>query len=140
MRTIAEHFPAGRRRAITHHWGGPLGVPRDWCCSVHYDPADRLRLGRRLHRATASSRATCSAARSPIWCCERDSDLVSLPWVGHESRRWEPEPLRFLASRAIVRTLGSADRDEDRRDRPAWRTRLVRPVHAGPLVAPAASH
>ena len=50
VRTIAERFPAAARAAITHHWGGPLGVPRDWCCSVHYDPATRLRLGRRLHR------------------------------------------------------------------------------------------
>ena len=38
-RTIAERFPAAASAAITHHWGGPLGVPRDWCCSVHYDPA-----------------------------------------------------------------------------------------------------
>ena len=26
-----------------------------------------------------------------------ESELTSLPWVGHASRRWEPEPLRFLA-------------------------------------------
>ena len=58
---------------------------------------------------------------------KRDSDLVSLPWVGHESRRWEPEPLRFIASRAIVTTLGSADRFEDRSDRLARRTKLVQP-------------
>ena len=24
------------------------------------------------------------------------TDLVRLPWVGHRSRRWEPEPLRWL--------------------------------------------
>ena len=39
VRTIAERFPAAASAAITHHWGGPLGVPRDWCCSVHFDPA-----------------------------------------------------------------------------------------------------
>ena len=39
QRTIAERFPAAASAAITHHWGGPLGVPRDWCCSVHYDRA-----------------------------------------------------------------------------------------------------
>jgi hypothetical protein len=57
----------------------------------------------------------------------RDSDLVSLPWVGHRSRRWEPEPLRYLASSAIVRTLGSADRGEDRTGRRALRTVFVKP-------------
>ena len=58
---------------------------------------------------------------------KRETDLVTLPWVGHQSPRWEPEPLRFVASRAIVSVLGSADRVEDRRDRSARRTRLVRP-------------
>ena len=28
----------------------------------------------------------------------RDSDLTRLPWVQHRSRRWEPEPLRWLGS------------------------------------------
>jgi hypothetical protein len=55
----------------------------------------------------------------------RDTDLVTLPWVGHRSPRWEPEPLRYLASLAIVRILSGADRFEDRTDRPARRTRVV---------------
>jgi len=58
----------------------------------------------------------------------RDSELVTLPWVGHRARDWEPEPLRFLASTAIVRTLGAADRHEDRTDREARRARLLAPV------------
>jgi hypothetical protein len=57
----------------------------------------------------------------------RDTDLVSLPWVGHESRSWEREPLRFLASRAIVAILGRADRFEDRTGRQDPRLRLVAP-------------
>ena len=28
-----------------------------------------------------------------------ESELTGLPWVGHTSRRWEPEPLRFVATR-----------------------------------------
>ena len=43
----------------------------------------------------------------------RKSDLVSLPWVDHRSRRWEREPLRYLASRAIIRVLRDADVTED---------------------------
>jgi hypothetical protein len=57
----------------------------------------------------------------------RDTDLVSLPWVGHRSRRWEPEPLRYLASSAIVRALGAADRYEDRHGRRAVHTLPLRP-------------
>ena len=50
-----------------------------------------------------------------------------MPWVGHRSRGWEPEPLRYLASQAIVGMLGAADRHEDATDRPARRVRLLRP-------------
>ena len=126
VRTLAERFPAVAPAAITHHWGGPLGVPRDWCCSVHYDPATGFGWagGYTGHGVVTSNVLGRTLADLVL---KRDSDLVSLPWVGHESPRWEPEPLRFLASRAIVTTLGSADRDEDRSDRPARRTRLVQP-------------
>ncbi len=57
----------------------------------------------------------------------RDTDLTTLPWVGHRQRNWEPEPLRFIASRAIVGILGSADRIEPRLGRTARRVRLVAP-------------
>ena len=110
-------------------------MPRDWCCSVHYDPATGFGWagGYTGHGVVTSNVLGRTLADLVL---QRDSDLVSLPWVGHESPRWEPEPLRFIASRAIVTTLGSADRAEDRRDRPARRTRLVQPVHAGPLRRP----
>ncbi len=126
VRTLAERFPAVASAAITHHWGGPLGVPRDWCCSVHYDrPTGFGWAGGYTGHGVVTSNVLGRTLADLVLA--RDTDLVSLPWVGHQSPRWEPEPLRFLASRAIVATLGSADRVEDRRDRPARRTRLVRP-------------
>jgi glycine/D-amino acid oxidase-like deaminating enzyme len=126
VRTLAERFPAVASAAITHHWGGPLGVPRDWCCSVHYDPASGFGWagGYTGHGVVTSHVLGRTLADLVL---RRESDLVSLPWVGHQSPRWEPEPLRFAASRAIVTTLGSADRHEDRTDRPARRTKLVKP-------------
>ena len=39
----------GRRDAVTHTWGGPLGVPRDWFASVGLT-AHRARMGWRLRR------------------------------------------------------------------------------------------
>ena len=39
----------------------------------------------------------------------RGSDLVRLPWVGHRSPRWEPEPLRYLAVNATRRAMVAAD-------------------------------
>ena len=35
----ARPVPRGRRRTrVTHRWGGPLGIPRDWYASVGLDP------------------------------------------------------------------------------------------------------
>ncbi len=42
----------------------------------------------------------------------RDSDLVRLPWVGHVSPRWEPEPLRWLGVNLGRRLVESIDHAE----------------------------
>ena len=39
---VVELFPALADVAVTHTWGGPLGVPRDWFASVGLDPATGL--------------------------------------------------------------------------------------------------
>ena len=49
----------------------------------------------------------------------RDSELVRLPWVGHRSPAWEPEPLRWLGLNAGLRVMGVADREEVRTGRPS---------------------
>jgi glycine/D-amino acid oxidase-like deaminating enzyme len=126
-RAIRRHFPAAAQAAITHHWGGPLGVSRDWSMAIHFDRARGFGwaggyAGHGVVAANISGRTLADLVLG------RDSDLVTLPWVGHRSRRWEPEPLRFVASRAIVRVLGSADRREDETGRRSQRTRLLAPV------------
>jgi glycine/D-amino acid oxidase-like deaminating enzyme len=127
---IRAHFPAAAEAKITHHWGGPLAVPRDWSMAVRFDRASGFGfaggyVGHGVVPSNISGRTLADLVLG------RETDLVSLPWVGHRSRRWEPEPLRYLASSAIVRTLASADRFEDRRDRRALRTALI-----GPFLPP----
>ena len=56
---------------------------------------------------------------------ERDSDLVRLPWVNHRSRRWEPEPLRWLGVSAALTMMGGADAEEVRTGRPSRRAALL---------------
>lgn len=125
--TIRREFPAAAGAAVTHHWGGPLAVPRDWSMGVCYDRVTGLGWagGYSGHGVVAAHLAGRTLADLVL---VRDSELVTLPWVGHRARDWEPEPLRFLASTAIVRTLGAADRHEDRTDREARRARLLAPV------------
>jgi glycine/D-amino acid oxidase-like deaminating enzyme len=124
--TLARAFPPAAGAAITHHWGGPLAAPRDWSMSVRFDRASGLGVagGYTGHGVVASQ---ISGATLADLILERDSELVTLPWVGRASRRWEPEPLRYLASKAIVTTLGAADRSEDSSGRPARRVALLRP-------------
>ncbi len=122
---LHTHFPAVAEAAITHHWGGTLAVPRDWSMSIRFDEATRVGSagGYSGHGVVAANISGRTLAHLVLG--ER-SDLTSMPWVGHPARRWEPEPLRWLASQAIVTTLRSADRFEDRTDRTARRVRLVR--------------
>jgi len=55
----------------------------------------------------------------------RHTALTSLPWVGHRSRRWEPEPLRWLGVNGALRLGLSADREEARTGRPSRRARVL---------------
>jgi hypothetical protein len=55
----------------------------------------------------------------------RDTDLTRLPWVGHRSRRWEPEPLRWLGINAALHATTWADAEEARTGRPSRVGRLV---------------
>jgi glycine/D-amino acid oxidase-like deaminating enzyme len=123
---LRRHFPAAAGAAITHHWGGPLAVPRDWSMSVSFDARTRVGWagGYSGHGVVASNLAGRTLAELTLG---QHSDRITLPWVDHRSRRWEPEPLRFLASRAIVRVLGNADSSEDRTAKPARRVRLLAP-------------
>jgi glycine/D-amino acid oxidase-like deaminating enzyme len=124
--TLHAHFPATRQAVISHHWGGTLAVPRDWSMAVHYDPVSGAGWagGYAGHGVVAANVAGRTLADLVTGT---DSDLVRMPWVGHRSGRWEPEPLRYLASRAIVGVLMGADRHEDRTGRMARRVRLVAP-------------
>ena len=49
-RVLVDLLPAVRDAAVTHTWGGPLGIARDWCPSVGLDRGHRPGLGRWVRR------------------------------------------------------------------------------------------
>ena len=123
---LQRHFPAAADASLTHHWGGPLAVPRDWSMSVNFNRERGYgRAGGYTGHGVAA--ANISGRTLADLVLGRDTDLVSLPWVNHHSRRWEPEPLRYLASRTIIRVLHDADIAEDATGRRSQLTRLVAP-------------
>lgn len=118
-------FPAAAAVPVSHRWGGFFAAPRDWSMSVDFDRVSGLARagGYSGHGLVAASLAGRTLADL---ITGTESDLVDLPWVGHRSRRWEPEPLRFVAARGIAAVLAGADAAEDRTGRPARRVGLVR--------------
>ncbi|MDQ6728871.1 MAG: FAD-binding oxidoreductase, partial [Actinomycetota bacterium] len=123
-RTLRTWFPAAANAVITHRWGGVFAVPRDWSMSIELDRATGFARAGGLagHGLVASS--LCGRTLADL-ILERDSELTSLPWVGHRSGRWEVEPARVVAQHLITAILASADRKEDAGRGPATRTRLV---------------
>jgi glycine/D-amino acid oxidase-like deaminating enzyme len=115
---LAELLPAAGDARITHRWGGPLGVARDWAASVGLDRASGLAwaggyVGDGVAAANLAGRTLADLVTGA------DSELVRLPWVQHRSRRWEPEPLRWLGINGALLLAGSADAAERRTGRPA---------------------
>ena len=61
----------------------------------------------------------------------RDTDLTRLPWVGHRSKRWEPEPLRWLGINAGLRAMTVADAEERVTRRPSVIAKAMAPLLGG---------
>ena len=124
--TLRQAFPAASHARITHHWGGSLAVPRDWCMRTTFDPATGLGfVGAFGGHGVVAANISGRTMRDLI--LGHRTDLTTLPWVGHRTRNWEPEPIRFIASRLIARTLDASDAYEERTGKPAQRARLVAP-------------
>jgi glycine/D-amino acid oxidase-like deaminating enzyme len=116
--TLAELFPVLGDVAVTHGWGGPIGVPRDWCASVGLDRSTGLGwAGGYVGDGVATTNLAGRTLADLI--TGTDSEITRLPWVGHHSPRWEPEPLRWLGVNAGLHAMNFADRQEARTGRPS---------------------
>ena len=105
--TLGDLFPAIGDVAVTHRWGGPLGVPRDWHASASFDPVTRIAtaggyVGDGLSTTNLAGRTLADLIT------DTDSDLTRLPWVNHRSPGWEPEPFRFLGANAGLAAMPPA--------------------------------
>ncbi len=123
--TLTELLPATAAARITHEWGGPLGVPRDWYSSVGFDRTTGIGwaggyVGDGVSTTNLAGRTLADLVAGV------QTELTALPWVGHRSRNWEPEPLRWLGINAGLRLPLGADRVEERTGRSSrWRERLL---------------
>jgi glycine/D-amino acid oxidase-like deaminating enzyme len=123
-RTLAELFPVLGDVKVTHGWGGPIGVPRDWCASAGLDRATGLGwaggyVGDGVSTTNLAGRTLADLVTGT------DSELTRLPWVGHRSPAWEPEPMRWLGVNAGLQVMSWADREEARTGRPSRAARAA---------------
>ncbi len=118
QRTLLGMFPALRGVRFTHRWGGPLGVARDWHAGVGLDRDTGFAwAGGYVGDGVTTSNLAGRTLADLI--THTPSELTTLPWVGHRSRRWEPEPLRYLGINAGLKVMSTADVAEARSGRPS---------------------
>jgi glycine/D-amino acid oxidase-like deaminating enzyme len=116
QRALVDLFPDVAPFDVTHRWGGPLAIPRDWHAAVRFDPASGIAsaggyVGDGVSTTNLAGRTLADLLTG------RTSPLTALPWVNHRVRRWEPEPLRWLGVNAGLRLAVAADAEEARTGR-----------------------
>ncbi|MBB6119373.1 NAD(P)/FAD-dependent oxidoreductase [Nocardiopsis algeriensis] len=112
-RALTRMFPDVADVPVEHAWSGVLGVPRDGSPTVHLDTETGLGwAGGYIGSGVATSNLAGRTLRDLV--LRRDTDLTRLPWVGHQSRGWEPEPLRWVGTQVVRGLYRSADRRESK--------------------------
>jgi glycine/D-amino acid oxidase-like deaminating enzyme len=126
-KTLVDFFPQAADAAVTHTWGGPLGVPRDWHAGVSFDRETGVAqaggyVGDGLSTTNIAGRTLADLITGT------DTELTALPWVGHRSPRWEPEPLRFIGSNLGLVAMTIADAEEKVTRRPSLAAKVMAPL------------
>jgi glycine/D-amino acid oxidase-like deaminating enzyme len=111
-------FPGVRSVPTAAAWTGVLGVARDWTPAVRADPSTGLAFaGGYVGEGVAAANLAGRTLRDLI--LGRETELTRLDWVGHQSPRWEPDPLRWIGIRTVYALYRAADRSEARTGKPS---------------------
>lgn len=115
---LEDLFPALGGTRYTHYWGGALGIPRDWYPALSYDRSTGIgTAGGYVGDGVATSNLAGRTLADEI--LGKQTSRTALPWVGRRSRRWEPEPLRWLGVNAVTQLFAFSDKFEARTGRPS---------------------
>jgi glycine/D-amino acid oxidase-like deaminating enzyme len=121
---MVEFFPELADAAITHRWGGALGVARDWCPTVSMDRSARIAwAGNYVGDGVATSNLAGRILRNLI--LDMDGAINSLPIVNHNSPAWEREPLRWLGINSGLFAAGFSDLEERLTNQPSRTAMLL---------------
>ena len=95
---VHEWFPMLQGIRFTHHWGGSVGMPRDWMPMVEFDPATKIATARGYTGQGVSTTNLTGKILAELISGQR-TNLSELPIAQRRSPLWEIEPLRWLAVR-----------------------------------------
>ena len=113
QRELMKLFPALKGIRIARHWGGPLGVSRDWFPRIAQEPGTRLwRIGGYAGDGVATTNLMGRVAARRVLGLGDDS--ASAEVFGRPPREWEPEPFRWLGVNLGLSLTRVVDRLEDR--------------------------
>lgn len=116
--TLRDLFPQIGDAAVTHRWGGPLAIARDWHSSVGFDRNSGMAwAGGYVGDGVTTSNLAGRTLASLI--LNEGDDLCGLPWVNHQSPTWEREPLRWLGVNVGLMAARYGDHHEARSGRPS---------------------
>ncbi|MFL6160473.1 MAG: FAD-dependent oxidoreductase, partial [Marmoricola sp.] len=128
--TLTGLLPQLRDTVFTHAWGGPLGIARDWAASVGLDRGTGQAWAGGYVGDGVGTTNLAGRTLADLITGSR-SDLVTLPWVGHRSPEWEPEPLRWLGINGGLQAMRLADAEERLTGRPSLVARAMSPLIHG---------
>ena len=102
-----------------------IAAARDWYTAVGLDRATGMAWAGAYVGDGVSTTNLAGRTLRDLILGER-TELTGLPWVGHRSKPWEPEPLRWLGVNAALLAMSSADGAEARSGRPSKRATYVK--------------
>lgn len=128
--TLRGLFPQIGHTAISHRWGGALGIPRDWHARVHFDPTTGIgRAGGYVGDGVALSQLAGFTLAD--LATGTQSARTRLPLVSDHWPKWEPEPLRWLGATAGIAGTALADRIEAKTGKASLVGRMIDPLTGG---------
>lgn len=120
--TAIQWFPELKNYSFTHAWGGAVTVKRDWAPYLQWDGRFGAFGGYVGDGVTLSYLAANSMADLIIG---KNTVRASLPYVGWNSAKWEPEPLRWLGVNLGIKLSELADIEEKFTRQPSLLGKLI---------------
>lgn len=129
---FGELFPMLKDVALTHAWGGNLGMARRFQPHMLRDSSRQLALAGGFGGEGVG--ATNLAGRTlAALILQQDNELTRQPWVRPHANltdlaRWEPEPLRWLGYNLIINSFVYEDQVLANAHSAPWKRRVTQKV------------